>query len=408
MWHFAFFYYLCNTYLNEHLPMKIYFAIALLSFTLMLTACGGDDGLTDTTTENAATDQDQDSYTGTIDSNYTYQLPVVMHVLYRDASDTTQYLKASYLQKLIHYVNELYQGVYSSSRFNIGVNFVLAQYDESGQKLATPGVVYHQYTGSDWPLDVTTVMSDNKQTYNKYVWDPNNYINVLFYPFKTTSSDEVTLGMSRSPYAIASGDSVLPGLETINYRYISKSNLGYAYAISLNSTYAYQLSSRYTQADHGKGGYYLSSTGSDMAQAMAHELGHYLGLFHTFSEVKTATGTADADSCADTDYCTDTHTYNRTDYTSYLTTLGALGNLTWQKAVTRYDCVDRSRYMSYNIMDYNYSYFDTFTPEQKARCRWVLYYSPLIPGPKKNGANKKTSTRAVSNDIYPLPVKYYK
>ena len=33
-------------------------------------------------------------------------------------------------------------------------------------------------------------------------------------------------------------------------------------------------------------------------------------------------------------------------------------------------------------MDYNYGYRDRITPNQRARIRHVLDYSPLIPGPK--------------------------
>ena len=35
------------------------------------------------------------------------------------------------------------------------------------------------------------------------------------------------------------------------------------------------------------------------------------------------------------------------------------------------------------MMDYNICYSMRFTPEQANRIRQVLYYSPLIPGPKK-------------------------
>lgn len=40
-------------------------------------------------------------------------------------------------------------------------------------------------------------------------------------------------------------------------------------------------------------------------------------------------------------------------------------------------------WQSDNMMDYNICYSMRFTPEQANRIRQVLYYSPLIPGPKK-------------------------
>lgn len=41
-------------------------------------------------------------------------------------------------------------------------------------------------------------------------------------------------------------------------------------------------------------------------------------------------------------------------------------------------------------MDYSICYSMRFTPDQAYRIRQVLYYSPLIPGPKK----ARTTTRA--------------
>lgn len=57
----------------------------------------------------------------------------------------------------------------------------------------------------------------------------------------------------------------------------------------------------------------------------------------------------------------------------------------------RYSC-DSIEYTSEDIMDYAYSLAYKITPEQKARIRHVLYYSPLIPGPKKY----RTRTRAAA------------
>lgn len=58
-----------------------------------------------------------------------------------------------------------------------------------------------------------------------------------------------------------------------------------------------------------------------------------------------------------------------------------------------------------NFMDYAVSLSYRFTPEQRNRIRQVLYYSPLIPGPKKN-RNASSTTR--SNDdskIIDLPIR---
>lgn len=39
---------------------------------------------------------------------------------------------------------------------------------------------------------------------------------------------------------------------------------------------------------------------------------------------------------------------------------------------------------SINLMDYSMSLNYQFTAQQRERIRQVLYYSPLIPGPKKS------------------------
>lgn len=392
------------------------FQVAAMIMLAIFSACGGDDGLTadnnSGNNNNSSTTVDAD----TISDSYVYKLPVVFHVLYSDRDDSLQYIPAEHLRKLLTYVNELYEGdVYYGNikGQNIGVQFVPATEDESGSTMATPGVVYHRVGG--YPISLYALMGDITQRYNRYIWDPNNYINVLVYNFKSEDedSDEVTLGMSRSPYALASGDSILAGLDTVSVDYISKDDLPYAYCISLNSLYAYEYPTRYTQADHGReNGWYLSDTGADIVGTLAHELGHYLGLFHVFSEVYTDSGSEIADSCADTDYCDDTHSYNYHDYLNYVYDVIEdyyYSDSLMTKLLTRYSC-DGVKYLSDNLMDYDYSYYDAFSPEQKARMRWVLYYSPLIPGPKKNHANERTARSRVSTSGKPLdlPVKYYK
>lgn len=62
---------------------------------------------------------------------------------------------------------------------------------------------------------------------------------------------------------------------------------------------------------------------------------------------------------------------------------------------------DGIEYMSANIMDYSWTLGYKISKEQKARIRNVLYYSPLIPGPK---VSTGTTTRA-SADGKPLDLK---
>lgn len=369
----------------------------LLTLCLGLTACGGDDGLVSADESKLVTD------TAEIDSNYEYELPVIFHVLYKDQSDATQYIPAARLKNLLQYVNEIYQGgIYGKSE-NLHLKFVLAEKDEKGKKLGTPGVEYVKYDG-EYPIDVNAFMSDNTGANVKYIWDPNQYINVMMFNFKSASSNEVTLGISHMPHTV---DNRVEGLDNVKTQYIAKSQLKYPLCSSINSTYAAQASGggyfqsdRYTDDNHTA---HTLST-ADVVVTMAHELGHYLGLYHAFTEEKKDGGFQPADSCGDTDYCKDTPSYNRIDYNNYLETLNFEQNdpSITKKMLSRNSC-DGKTFESDNIMDYSLTMGFQITADQKKRIRNVLYYSPLIPGPKKNNIN--TRTRATDGS-QPLDLKF--
>ncbi len=369
----------------------------LLTLCLGLTACGGDDGLVSVDESKLVTD------TAEIDSNYEYELPVIFHVLYKDQSDATQYIPAARLKNLLQYVNEIYQGgIYGESE-NLHLKFVLAEKNEKGKKLGTPGVEYVKYDG-EYPIDVNAFMSDNTGANVKYIWDPNQYINVMMFNFKSASSNEVTLGISHMPHTV---DNRVEGLDNAKTQYIAKSQLISPLCSSINSTYAAQASGGgYFQSDRYTDDNHVAHTLStaDVVVTMAHELGHYLGLYHAFTEEKKDGGFQPVDSCGDTDYCKDTPSYNRIDYNNYLETLNFEQNdpSITKKMLSRNSC-DGKTFESDNIMDYSLTMGFQITADQKKRIRNVLYYSPLIPGPKKNNIN--TRTRATDGS-QPLDLKF--
>ena len=369
----------------------------LLTLCLGLTACGGDDGLVSVDESKLVTD------TAEIDSNYEYELPVIFHVLYKAQSDATQYIPAARLKNLLQYVNEIYQGgIYGESE-NLHLKFVLAEKDEKGKKLGTPGVEYVKYDG-DYPIDVSAFMSDNTGANVKYIWDPNQYINVMMFNFKSASSNEVTLGISHMPHTV---DNRVEGLDNAKTQYIAKSQLISPLCSSINSIYAAQASGGgYFQSDRYTDDNHVAHTLStaDVVVTMAHELGHYLGLYHAFTEEKKDGSFQPVDSCGDTDYCKDTPSYNRIDYNNYLETLNFEQNdpSITKKMLSRNSC-DGKTFESDNIMDYSLTMGFQITADQKKRIRNVLYYSPLIPGPKKNNIN--TRTRATDGS-QPLDLKF--
>ncbi|MBQ4173647.1 MAG: zinc-dependent metalloproteinase lipoprotein, partial [Prevotella sp.] len=115
---------------------------------MLLCACGGDDGLKKST--ETGIDEDDDNTTATINDDYTYQIPVIFHVIYSDKDDPLQYVSSTRLSNILDNVNEIYKGgIYGESQ-NINVKFFLATTDEKGNKLSTPGIEYIKWPG-DYP-----------------------------------------------------------------------------------------------------------------------------------------------------------------------------------------------------------------------------------------------------------------
>ncbi len=266
------------------------------------------------------------------------------------------------------------------------------------------------YNSGENPIDEIEFMYSEDNV--KYIWDPNEYINVMLYNFKQSDDGDEVLGVSHMPYTVA-GSSALEGLTTTSGTYIRKSQLGYPLCSSINSIYAGQMEG---------GGYYQSSRyqnpnsssytliSSDIVVTMSHELGHYLGLFHAFTESEDDSDggsiIAATDSCADTDYCEDTPSYNRSEYAnylaSYLNSLISSSNLDVYALLRRQSC-EGEEYYSANIMDYAFTLGYKISSDQKARIRNVLMYSPLIPGPKVNGVNKTRAAQEDSDIKYKRP-----
>lgn len=371
--------------------------IYILIWCMALCSCGGDDGLPKV--KETAIDEDDDNTTATVNDQYTYQLPVIFHVIYNDKNDPLQYVDHSRLTKILDNVNELYKGgIYGESQ-DINIHFFLAKTDENGKTLSTPGVEYVKWSGT-YPIDPHDFMADQTGANKKYIWDPNEYINVMVYNFAKSGEDgSTTLGLSHLPYAVKS-DTALKGLETVDRDVITKSMLGYPHSSSINSLYIDYESTRYTKTDKGKNGYtYVSS---DINVTLAHELGHYLGLHHVYTEKDSKV----ADECEDTDCCDDTPSYNRVEYNNFLERYLSdtpSNKLSLKDMCLRTNC-EGSTYYSANIMDYSMCYSYKFSADQKYRMRWVLYNSPLMPGPKQK---QKTIQRRDKNkdEILNLPMR---
>ena len=372
-------------------------ALTVLSFA----SCKDTEGSIGDPIISNGQDRDSDIITG---DDYVYHLPVIFHVFY---SNSKQYIEYTRLKEILSNVNELYQGdVYNYQMDtipseNLHILFELAEKNESGKKLSTPGVEYIKVSESDSVFDCESFMKD--KNYVQYCWDQNNYINVMVYAFKKTDANSITLGISHLPYQVG-GYPQIEGLSNGKNYPLSKPGK-FPYCVSLNSIYVGKENegTRYTEDKYNKGYTYNPK---DPNATLAHELGHYLGLFHCFSEktVKGKSETANDDD--DSDYCDDTPSYNRIEYSNWVTLAIKKDSLTLRDVAIRTNSKGE-KWQADNLMDYFFCYSMRFTPEQANRIRQVLYYSPLIPGPKKI----RPRTRAwdeIPETEDDLPIRYAK
>lgn len=302
------------------------------------------------------------------------EIPVVFHVIYQDPNDPLQNVPYERLTYLLERVNENYH------RNHVDVKFVLAETDPQGEMLAEPGVERVQWQGS-YPINYEDIMGNNESKYNYLTWDQNRYVNILLYQM----SMKGLLGVSHMAYGRASRP--MEGLTGLS-DYVDASQLAYAHCVSVNSLYI----------NHESTDMFFDTM--DATVTLTHELGHYLGLFHVFSEPEPG-----MPACADTDYCADTPTYIQANYHQWLEQFLrehqgerlALGDL------ARREACDGTVFTSTNYMDYDYVFYSEFTDEQRARMDYVLNYSPLIPGPRQN----LRDTRAVSHEKLDLPIRMH-
>ncbi len=299
----------------------------------------------------------QPAFTGDVDE-YVYHLPVVFHVLYKDAKSETQNPSQSHLSKIITAVNKLY----ADNKMNIV--FEMAKYDKEGEVLSEPGVIRHQVDFDEMDVSDFLGSSDNKyKEYADYQLNLKKYINIFLFPFKQEDEEKVSLGLTVLPLATTahSLDGLNESDRVKDYAYLSQT-----WGACINSNYINEW-----QDEKSVNSLYIVST-------MAHELGHYLGLFHTFSE----------EGCDLDDYCDDTNISDYEDYwnyiENYITTEKAKGkkSFTITELATRTDCKTGESFVAKNILDYMYTSCTEFTKQQFNRTRHVLKYSPLVPGPK--------------------------
>lgn len=319
----------------------------------------------------------------------TYRIPVIFHVLYKDKNDPHQYISANRIKQVLDKVNQYYDGktiaTGGDAGQDINLEFYLPETDEAGQPLETPGVEYIFW--NEMPIDCEDFMTSDNDRILDLLWDMNKYINIMLYNFDPVVDGGTILGISHLPLS-TEGKNYLEGLYGVEYTHLENSDLAYPQCVSINSLYFDQDT---------PAGYYNAM---DANVTLAHELGHYLGLHHAFDEDDNAEETGGlSTACIDSDYCPDTPSYNRYAYQMMLEEYYKNFSM---EAFERENCQTGETFISYNLMDYEISHSDRFTPDQRERMRHVLEYSPLIPGPKKTASTRSVAPQGVLD----IPIIY--
>ena len=314
----------------------------------------------------------------TPDTTTRYRLPVVFHVLYKSESNKKQNVIEGHLAELIGEVNKLY----AQCGVDLGMEFVMATHDPEGNLLEEAGVDRHKINEATINCSFFMGYGRDPKKYCQYMWDPNRYINIFTYAFE----DKGILGISHFPYAIK--PHALEGLTELEQD-ADWSELPWPQCVSINNEYIYSHEAYYTM--------------TDVVNTLAHELGHFLGLRHAFSEDPE---TYDRDICLDSDFCTDTPTYNKAAYDVLVQACMSSGDRVdddeKELLLMREDCESGVEFRSTNIMDYAYTESNRFTPQQAARIRYVLEHSPYIPGPKVRLPEQMPSTKSARTNRYVL------
>lgn len=363
---------------------------------------------------------------GNVDiSNQQYDLKVIFHVLYNadnekrlqeknsptDDLDDYYPINSTQLQGILDQVNDIYKGwpmepsgwgrdprYYEDGPrpfTNLNLRFSLATQDPEGKQLTPAGIIRHEITDKD--LAIEAVMDDKPGgTYYEMGFPVSRYINVYIFPFRPDGDPNLmTLGVAHLPHA--PGFHPIEGLAVYDKRVDKFPN--YNHCVVINSKIFEPL--QQLNLPQGKDTPY---------KTIAHELGHIVGLMHVFGEEVKDKGLVMANSCIDSDHVKDTGSYNRVAYQAEFSNAVATNNNTidlnnselMRTLRSRYDCEKQKKYLSTNVMDYDWTYGDRFTKGQYDRVRDVLYYCLDIPGfkienpsPTKAGGLPDAEPRAV-------------
>lgn len=270
-------------------------------------------------------------------------IPVVFHIL-QTKDDIDNYggeFKLERVEMQLKRLNNMFSGAVSHNPVGVNSNirFVMAQYDQYGNRLVEPGVdrktiadgAFSKKDGSDM---------DSLITAERLLWSPDNYLNVwLVSDRKGVVSDfanDVTAKCA--PCYVKAGVTNIPkGLKLQEYagQTLKPSQAGIIYKLS--------------ELDVAERSFFVSNNNKKQGY---NELGYYIGLFYGLLPTCNYSNTK-----AGTDYCDDTIDYAATS---------TGGNEDWYKTM------DGCYFRAENIMDDPRGVHCSVSQDQAIRMRWIM------------------------------------
>lgn len=270
-------------------------------------------------------------------------IPVIFHVL-QTKDDIDNYggeYKLERIEMQLKRLNNMFSGAISKNPVGVNANikFVMAQYDQYGNRLVEPGV--DRKTISDGAFgekdgsDISTLIESEH-----LLWPADHYLNVwLVSDRKGVVSDfanDVTAKCAPC-YVSAEATDVPKGLKLQAYANQTLS--------PLQAGIIYKLS----ELDVAERSFYVSNNNKKQGY---NELGYYVGLFYGLLPTCNYANTKAA-----TDYCDDTIDYAATS---------TGGNKDWYKTMN--GCYFRAE----NIMDDPRGVHCSVSQDQAIRMRWIM------------------------------------
>jgi len=280
-------------------------------------------------------------------------IPLIFHVLY-DNETVGQGANISHedIEYIVSVVNQRFRNTYytlkypevvqSPNHVDTKIEFRLAQYDPEGNLLEEPGIKrYGGYKANEW-----TSTEPQGRFLSENMWPPNLYINISI-------SNHYGISGAISPKSDYENQFCGAGGRTNETweEYFERNSQG-----GVNVVFT---------------GVIMSLNGFYSHKTLTHELGHYLGLFHTFDwDCQTDRFPFGINDCVD-----DTQFYNEREF------------VTPQKSLTKifYECNTNYLVTHDNYMDYyrssepeTFATYYGFTYDQRDRMREILNYSPWI------------------------------